>query len=170
MGISQRLLPRHGWLTELERWFPLRWQRRPGRRPRSGTRPDLLGRLFYDLAALSGAHRPRGQRRLASGLPHPRSRHGGRHSCVHVPLLWLVIPHPAARSAPPGGGCKDGSRWKVHKVLLGVSLNASIFGAIVFEAFSAHYPKRVLMLHARTRLPQMARALLTGPGRAGARM
>lgn len=35
-------------------------------------------------------------------------------------------------------------------VLLGVSLNASIFGALVFEAFSAHYPKRVLLLHTHT--------------------
>ena len=45
------------------------------------------------------------------------------------------------------GGGKGGSRWKVHKVLIGVSLSASIFGAIVFEAFSAHYPKRVVVMH-----------------------
>lgn len=71
---------------------------------------------------------------------------------TYLSFGWLspVLQHALHLLEGPGGGGKGGSRWKVHKVLLGVSLNASIFGAIVFEAFSAHYPKRVLMLHAHT--------------------
>merc|ERR1719421_1489780 len=71
---------------------------------------------------------------------------------TYLAIGWFapILQHALYLLGGSRGGGKGGSRWKVHKVLIGVSLNASIFGAIVFEAFSSHYPKRVLVLHTHT--------------------